>query len=96
MSKDYKELAPEGTVLVAKMQAQAPYQYPQSPENPTEHVQLSAVYSEDSGDPNAEWSKATPGGSLQLNVNNPAAHGRVKPGREYYIFIVAADEESAD
>lgn len=89
--KDYKTLAPEGTVLVAKMVAQAPYQYPHSPDFPTERVEMSAVYSEDSDDPNAEWSKATPGGSLMLNVNNPAAHGRVKPGKQYFVFVVEAD-----
>jgi hypothetical protein len=91
MSKDYKKLAPEGTVLVAKMKGNAVYQWPQSPEFPTEHVQLSAVYSEDSADPNNEWSKATPGGTLQLNINNPAAHGRVKPEREYFVFVVEAE-----
>jgi hypothetical protein len=91
MSKDYKQLAPEGTVLVAKMQGNAVYQWPNSPESPTDHVQLSAVYSEDSADPNNEWSKATPGGTLQLNVSNPAAHGRVKPGKEYFVFVVEAD-----
>lgn len=91
MSKDYRELAPEGTALVAKMVAQSPYQWPQSPDFPTEYVELSAVYSEDSDDPNNEWSKATPGGTLHLNINNPAARGRVTPGKQYYVFVVEAD-----
>jgi hypothetical protein len=92
MSKDHKELAPPGTVLVAKMVAQAPFQWPPDQEgNRTENVQLSAVYTENFDDPNKEWSKWTPGGSLQLNVSNPAAHGRVTPGKEYYVFVVEAD-----
>lgn len=93
MSKDYRELAPVGTVLVAKMTAAAAFfQWPPEQDGSrTENVQLNPVYTEDFDNPNKEWSKWTPGGSLQLNISNPGAQGRTKPGREYFVFVVEAD-----
>jgi hypothetical protein len=92
MSKDHKQLAPEGTVLVAKMQGMNPFQWPPAEDGSrVENVQLYPVYTEDPESPNHEWSKATPGGSLQLNVSNPAAQGRIEPGKEYFVFVVEAN-----
>jgi hypothetical protein len=49
-----------------------------------EQVKLSAVYSD--GDPeNNQFNEATPWGTLEMGVDNPAAKGFFKPGESYYL-----------
>lgn len=58
----------------------------------SESVKLVAVYG---GSTNAEdntFASATPGGSLELNVDNPSAQGFFKPGKKYYIDITEAPD----
>lgn len=40
---------------------------------------------------NKQWSKYTPGGQLQLTIDNPSAIGKVLPGREYFVDVDPAD-----
>lgn len=51
-------------------------------------VNLSPVYG---GSTNAEdntFAKATPGGSMELQIDNPTARGLFKHGQEYYVDLV--------
>lgn len=53
-----------------------------------ESFRLTAVsHRGDSDDPNREWADATPSGSLDLYMSNPACFGYVKPGYEYRVTI---------
>lgn len=55
-------------------------------------VKLSAVYGSSDKPANVEWSKATPSGSLQMNITNPAAYEQFEVGKEYFLdFSLAAD-----
>jgi hypothetical protein len=57
----------------------------------TETVSLNAVNGP-KGTANAQWSKWTPSGSLSLNISNPDARGKFKPGGYYYLDIQEAPE----
>lgn len=39
------------------------------------------------GPDNAEWSKATPQGKLEMTITNPAALDLLKIGTEYYLDL---------
>ncbi len=54
-----------------------------------EFVTLHAVYGED-GSENAQWSKWTPSGAIELLVNNPDAFGLLPVDREFYIDFTPA------
>ena len=36
------------------------------------------------GPGNEDWSKATPGGTLEMTISNEAAHGKFIPGQDYF------------
>ena len=55
----------------------------------SEIVYLSPVYGE--GEANKEWSEATPAGTLEMTINNAAAHGKLVEGKDYYIDFTPAD-----
>ena len=57
-----------------------------------ETIKLAAVYSQSSEDPNRKWAKSTPSGHLQLSIDNPAAHGAVKPGY-YKVLLVPCGKD---
>lgn len=84
--EDYAEIAPPGTALVMKMQAA-----PGSKSADSQTVQLNAVYSDQPGNANADWSKWTPSAGLTATISNPGAFDRIQPGEEYFIFIVPAN-----
>ena len=52
-----------------------------------EYIKLTAVSAKDEDDPNREWAMASPSGSLDLNIQNPAAFGYVQAGQEYRVTI---------
>lgn len=52
-------------------------------------VKLSPVYSSDKSDPNYSWSQATPSGSIELTITNPAAFEQFVPGTLYHITFEA-------
>lgn len=47
-------------------------------------------------DENRSWAKYTPGGSVTLYINNPAAQGRFKVGQTYFVDFVEAPAKEAD
>lgn len=59
-----------------------------------EQVKLGAVYSDKEGSANKEWAKATPSGSLELTIDNPGAHGRLKPGMFVYVDLIPCERDS--
>lgn len=61
-----------------------------------ERVQMSPVYSDDKTSENYSFSKATPAGSIELSINNPAAFGSFIEGAEYYIDFTPVAEPKAD
>lgn len=55
-----------------------------------EQVKLRAVYGPE-GSPNGEWSKWTPSASFDITINNPAAHGALSKGHEFYVDFTPAE-----
>ena len=60
----------------------------------SEEISLNAVYSNDSGSANSQWSKWTPSASLNLQVNNPVAFGKVLPGQFFFVDLIPTDKDS--
>jgi hypothetical protein len=56
----------------------------------SENVTLSAVYSSDPNNENAQWSKWTPCANFQLTINNPGAIGTLSKGHEYFVDFIPA------
>ena len=52
----------------------------------SEHVVLQAL----TGEENKEWSKWTPSGRLEMEINNPAAVEQLQVGKDYYLEISPA------
>lgn len=59
----------------------------------SEDIQLSAVYGPE-GSANSQWSKWTPCANLSMQVNNPAAFGKVLPGQFVFVDLTLTDKES--
>ena len=57
-----------------------------------EIVKLTAVTSHD-GTANAEWAKWTPSANFEIYINNPAAHGHLSKGHEYYVDFTPVTDE---
>jgi hypothetical protein len=54
-------------------------------------VEFTAVYG---GSTNAEdntYAKATPSGSLKLQIDNPNVRGLIKPGKTFYVDLTPID-----
>lgn len=50
------------------------------------NASLSAVYGKEGE--NADFAKATPSGSIQINIDNETpAHGFFKPRKNYYVYF---------
>lgn len=52
----------------------------------SELVQLNAVYG-DKDSVNAQWSKYTPNGSLNMSISLEGAQGKLVPNGEYFLDI---------
>lgn len=57
-----------------------------------EQVVLDAVHSDDPGDPNKQWTTWTPMAHLTIAINNPAAKGVVKPGKQYMVTLTECED----
>lgn len=53
----------------------------------TEVVEMSPAH----GPGNEAWSKATPGGKVELSISNPGAQGQFKPGKHYLLTFAEAE-----
>jgi hypothetical protein len=56
--------------------------------NGSESVQLQAVTGDD--EINKAWAAATPGGTLNMVISNPAAQGQITTGGTYLLTIEPA------
>lgn len=59
-----------------------------------QELALSAVYSNQSGSANAQWSKWTPSASLTMTVSNPAAFNKLRPGQFVYVDLIPCEKDS--
>ncbi len=41
----------------------------------------------------AEWSKYTPNGKLEIDITNDALYGSLTPGKQYFLDITEVAEE---
>lgn len=46
------------------------------------------------GSANAQWAMMTPSGTLKMYINNPAAQGKLVPGRFYFLDITETEEDA--
>lgn len=53
------------------------------------HVKLAPVV----GPGNEEWSKWTPGGSVEMHINNPAAVEKFEVGKDYFVDFTPVEPE---
>ena len=60
----------------------------------SEELSFNAVYSNEPGSANAQWSKWTPSASLSMTINNPAAFGKVLPGQFFFVDLIPTTRES--
>jgi len=54
-------------------------------------VKLQPVYSADPASENKAFWDATPNGSIELHIQNPAAAERFVPGQAYYVDFTPAE-----
>lgn len=57
-------------------------------------VKLNPSFANKPEDPNHAFWKATPTGSLEMTINNPAVFGFFKPGTSYFLDFTAIEAES--
>lgn len=60
----------------------------------SESVKLAPVCGGQTSKEDNSFAAATPGGKLELTVDNPAVKGFFKPGRKYYVDIHECPEEA--
>lgn len=56
-------------------------------------VNLSVVYSRKEGTENRDFTKATPGGTIEMQIDNPLASVQFKPGNYYYVDFTQCGEQ---
>lgn len=62
--------------------------------NGTRIVQLGVVYSRVEGTENHDFTKATPSGHIEMQIDNPLAAVQFKPGRWYHVDFTECPEDS--
>jgi hypothetical protein len=60
----------------------------------TEEIGFNAVYSNDEGSANKQWSKWTPAAGLTMTISNPQAFGKVLPGQFVFVDIIPCEKDS--
>jgi hypothetical protein len=84
-----------GPVLRAKMRVESVLRNVE-PDGSTsfELVKLRAVYG--NNEENSKWSKWTPSGTLEIQINNPEAYGKLSNGHEFFVDFTPAVKPAAD
>lgn len=60
-------------------------------DGPSQVVKFSAVYGGDKNHEDNQFSKATPSGNFEMQINNPSAIDFFKAGKSYYIDFTEAE-----
>jgi len=56
-------------------------------------VTLAPVYAGKDGNPaNADWSKYTPSGKIEMTITNPKAHEQFAPGDNFFVTFENEEE----
>ena len=85
----------EGAVLRLKMSVGSVKSVADSNGNKTqEEVTFNAVYSNQEGSANQQWSKWTPSALLSMNISNPGAFDKVLPGQFVFVDITPCEKDS--
>lgn len=63
-------------------------------EKSAEELVLHAVYSNDDGSPNKQWSKWTPAANLSMTISNSQAFGKVLPGQFFFVDLIPCEKDS--
>jgi hypothetical protein len=58
----------------------------------SDKVSLSPVMGGTNSAEDNSYAKATPGGKLELNIDNPALKGVVKPGQVFYVDLTPVED----
>lgn len=56
-------------------------------------VQLGVVYCKVEGTENRDFTKATPSGHIEMQIDNPAAAVQFVPGKQYYVDFTEAPHD---
>ncbi len=59
-----------------------------------ENVKMMPVYSQDQDSENYKFWTATPSGRIEMQINNPEAHGTFEPGQEFFVDFTAVEVAS--
>ncbi len=62
-----------------------------TPSGDGHQISLNVVYSNDVQSEDGRFTKATPSGSLTMQVDNPAAGIQFEVGKSYYVDFTAAE-----
>lgn len=57
-------------------------------------VKLGVVYSRKDGTENRDFTKATPSGTIEMQIDNPAAAVQFIPQKYYYVDFTLAPEDA--
>lgn len=59
-----------------------------------EEIGFNAVYSNEEGSANKQWSRWTPAASLTMSISNPLAFDKVLPGQFVFVDIIPCEKDS--
>ena len=61
----------------------------------SETAKLHAVYSGDKNSEDNTYAKATPSATMDIQIDNPNAQGKLKPGMKVYVDFTVAEQPPA-
>lgn len=59
-------------------------------------IRLGVVYSRKDGTENRDFTKATPSGTIEMSIDNPAAAVQFKPLHYYYVDFQECPDQNPD
>ena len=59
-------------------------------------IRMGVVYSRKDGTENRDFTKATPSGTIEMSIDNPAAAVQFKPLRYYYVDFQECQDQDPD
>lgn len=87
-------MAVQAKFYVSKLEQFGSQPHPTAVYDPQINVTLGAVFG-DGDHPNAEWSRFTPSGEIEMTVTNPDVLGFFEAGVEYNVTFTRAQPQKA-